>query len=162
MKKLFFSFLFVAFAVIPYGLKAQNIEKQKDSNVAFVKAVDKFMEVSGAKTTVKTQFPLVMNSLRRVLKGVPDEIIAKIEDKAQVIFVKKAVEFYAPFYERYYTLEEIKKLIVFYETDLGRKVARTAPLIMKDVYQAGEQLGRLVRQEIIEELKAEGYDMNKL
>lgn len=35
MKKLFFSFLFVAFAVIPYGLKAQNIEKQKDSKCRF-------------------------------------------------------------------------------------------------------------------------------
>lgn len=162
MKKLFFSFLFVAFAVIPYGLKAQNIEKQKDSNVAFVKAVDKFMEVSGTKTTVKMQFPLVMNSLRRALKGVPDEIIAKIEDKAQVIFVKKAVEFYAPFYERYYTLEEIKKLIVFYETDLGRKVARTTPSLSRDLFQAGEQLGLMVLQSVVEELKAEGYDVKDL
>lgn len=120
------------------------------------------MEVSGTKTTVKMQFPLVMNSLRRALKGVPDEIIAKIEDKAQVIFVKKAVEFYAPFYERYYTLEEIKKLIVFYETDLGRKVARTTPSLSRDLFQAGEQLGLMVLQSVVEELKAEGYDVKDL
>lgn len=120
------------------------------------------MEVSGSRTTLKAQFPLIMNNLRKMLKDISDDVFAKIEAKFQVVFLKQAVGFYAPFYERYYTLEDIKGLIAFYETDLGRKVARTNPSLSRDLFQAGEQLGLMVLQSVVEELKAEGYDVKDL
>lgn len=67
-----------------------------------------------------------------------------------------------PFYERYYTLEDIKGLIAFYETELGRKVARTPPSLSTDLYKAGEQLGIMVLKSIVEDLRTEGYDIKDL
>lgn len=192
MKKVFLTLLLVSFAAFSCNLKTQKAETSKEAgalkevktskkleapkgveapksidtpkgiDMEYINAVDKLMEVSGAKTTLKAQFPIIMSNLREMLKGVPNDVFAKIESKYQEIFLKRMTEFYAPIYNRYFTLEDIKGYIAFYETNLGRKVARTNPSLMNDVYQAGEQLGRLVRQEIIEELKAEGYDMNKL
>ena len=140
MKKVFLCLLFAAFAAFPCRLNAQSVEVPEGTDTAFVEAVDKFMEVSGSRTTLKAQFPLIMNNLRKMLK----------------------VGFYAPFYERYYTLEDIKGLIAFYETDLGRKVARTNPSLSRDLFQAGEPLVLMVLQSVVEELKAEGYDVKDL
>ena len=162
MKKVFLTLLLVSFAAFSCSLNAQSVEVPEATDTAFDEAVDKVMEVSGSKTTLKAQFPLIMNNLRKMLKGISDDVFAKIEAKFQVVFLKRAVELYAPFYERYYTLEDIKGLIAFYETDLGRKVARTTPSLSRDLFQAGEQLGLMVLQSVVEELKAEGYDVKDL
>ena len=44
------------------------------------------------------------------------------------------VEFYAPIYNRYFTLEELKNYIAFYETDLGRKIAKVNPNVDGAIY----------------------------
>ena len=59
------------------------------------------------------------------------------------------VEFYAPIYNRYFTLEELKNYIAFYETDLGRKIAKVNPTLMGDLFQIGEQAGAFIMQSVI-------------
>ena len=162
MKKVFLTLLLVTFAAFSCKLNAQSVEVPEGTDTAFIEAVDKFMEVSGSKTTLKVQFPLIMNNFRIMLEGISDDVFAKIEAKFQVVFLKRAVELYAPFYERYYTLEDIKGLIAFYETELGRKVARTTPSLSTDLYKAGEQLGIMVLKSIVEDLRTEGYDIKDL
>ena len=137
MKKVFLTLLLVTFAAFSCKLNAQSVEVPEGTDTAFIEAVDKFMEVSGSKTTLKAQFPLIMNNFRKMLEGISDDVFAKIEAKFQVVFLKRAVELYAPFYERYYTLEDIKGLIAFYETDLGRKVARTTPRFRETFFKLG-------------------------
>ena len=192
MKKVFLAFLFVSFAAFSCNLKTQKAETSKEAgalkevktskkaevpkavealksidtpegiDVEYINAVDKLMEVSGAKTTLKAQFPVIMSNLREMLKGIPDDVFAKIEAKYQEIFLKRMTEFYAPIYNRYFTLEDIKEYIAFYETNLGRKVARTNPSLMNDLYQAGQQVGMAIAQSVVEELKAEGFDTKGL
>ena len=162
MKKVFLTLLLVTFAAFSCKLNAQSVEVPEGTDTAFIEAVDKFMEVSGSKTTLKAQFPLIINNFRIMLEGISDDVFAKIEAKFQVVFLKRAVELYAPFYERYYTLEDIKGLIAFYETELGRKVARTTPSLSTDLYKAGEQLGIMVLKSIVEDLRTEGYDIKDL
>ena len=162
MKKVFLTLFLVSFAAFSCKLNAQSVEVPEGTDTAFAEAVDKFMEVSGSKTTLKAQFPLIMNNLRKMLKDISDDVFAKIEAKFQVVFLKRAVELYAPFYERYYTLEDIKGLIAFYETELGRKVARTTPSLSTDLYKAGEQLGIMILKSIVEDLRTEGYDIKDL
>ena len=162
MKKVFLTLLLVTFAAFSCKLNAQSVEVPEGTDTAFIEAVDKFMEVSGSKTTLKAQFPLIMNNFRIMLEGISDDVFAKIEAKFQIVFLKRAVELYAPFYERYYTLEDIKGLIAFYETELGRKVARTTPSLSTDLYKAGEQLGIMVLKSIVEDLRTEGYDIKDL
>lgn len=192
MKKVFLAFLFASFAAFSCNLKAQkaktpkeagtlkevktpqkaevpkaveapkSIDTPKGIDVEYINAVDKLMEVSGAKTTLKAQFPVIMSNLREMLKGIPNDVFAKIEAKYQEIFLKRMTEFYAPIYNRYFTLEDIKEYIAFYETSLGRKVARTNPSLMNDLYQAGQQVGMAIAQSVVEELKAEGFETKGL
>ena len=192
MKKVFLTLLLVSFAAFSCNLKTQKAETSKEAgalkevktskkveapkgveapksidtpkgiDMEYINAVDKLMEVSGAKTTLKAQFPIIMSNLREMLKGVPNDVFAKIESKYQEIFLKRMTEFYAPIYNRYFTLEDIKGYITFYETNLGRKVARTNPSLMNDLYQARQQVGVAIGQSVVEELQAEGFDTKGL
>lgn len=149
---------------IPCNVSAQN----NDAPVAeapsadYVAAIDKFLEVSGSKETLKAQFPVLMNALKNMLPDIPEDVFAKIEAKYRELFFNRMVELIAPIYKRYFTLEELKNYIAFYETDLGRKIAKVNPTLMGDLFKVGEQAGAFIMQSVIAELKSKGFDTKGL
>lgn len=149
---------------IPCNVSAQN----NDAPVAeapsadYVAAIDKFLEVSGSKETMKVQFPVLMNALKNMLPDIPEDVFAKIEAKYRELFFNRMVELIAPIYNRYFTLEELKNYIAFYETDLGRKVAKVNPTLINNLFKVGEQAGAFIMQSIIAELKSKGFDTKGL
>ena len=149
---------------IPCNVSAQN----NDAPVAeapsadYVATIDKLLEVSGSKETMKAQFPVLMNTLKNMLPNIPEDVFAKMEAKYRELFFNRMVEIYAPIYNRYFTLEELKNYIAFYETDLGRKIAKVNPTLMGDLFQAGEQAGAFIMQSVIAELKSKGFDTKGL
>jgi hypothetical protein len=62
-------------------------------------------------------------------------------------------------YEKYYSSAEMRQLIEFYRTPLGKKLAATAPKITVDMMDAGrkwgENLGRDIGQRVGQRLQAE-------
>lgn len=164
MKHIFLSFLITIFMAIPCNVSAQN----NDAPVAeapsadYVAAIDKFLEVSGSKETMKAQFPVLMNTLKNMLPDIPEDVFAKIEAKYRELFFNRMVELIAPIYKRYFTLEELKNYIAFYETDLGRKIAKVNPTLMGDLFKVGEQAGAFIMQSVIAELESKGFDTKGL
>lgn len=149
---------------IPCNVSAQN----NDAPVAeapsadYVAAIDKFLEVSGSKETLKAQFPVLMNTLKDMLPNIPEDVFAKIEAKYRELFFNRMVELIAPIYNRYFTLEELKNYIAFYETDLGRKIAKVSPTLINNLFKVGEQAGAFIMQSVIAELKSKGFDTKGL
>lgn len=149
---------------IPCNVSAQN----NDAPVAeapsadYVATIDKLLEVSGSKETMKAQFPVLMNALKNMLPDIPEDVFAKLEAKYRELFFNRMVELIAPIYKRYFTLEELKNYIAFYETDLGRKIAKVNPTLMGDLFQIGEQAGAFIMQSVIAELKSKGFDTKGL
>ena len=63
----------------------------------------------------------------------------------------------APIYSKYYTDEELTKLIEFYKSPLGRKVVEKLPMITQDSYAAGEEWGKKISERVVARLKEKGY-----
>ena len=149
---------------IPCNVSAQN----NDAPVAeapsadYVATIDKLLEVSGSKETMKAQFPVLMNTLKNMLPNIPEDVFAKIEAKYRELFFNRMVELIAPIYNRYFTLEELKNYIAFYETDLGRKIAKVSPTLINNLFKVGEQAGAFIMQSVIAELKSKGFDTKGL
>lgn len=157
MKHIFLSFLITIFMAIPCNVSAQNNDAPvaEGPSADYVAAIDKFLEVSGSKETMKAQFSVLMNALKNMLSNIPEDVFAKIEAKYRELFINRMVEFIAPTYKYYFTLEELKNCIAFYETDLGRKVAKVNPTLIND-------LGAFIMYSIIAELKSKGFDTKGL
>jgi hypothetical protein len=60
-----------------------------------------------------------------------------------------------PAYDKYFTDEEIREMIAFYQTPIGKKAVTVMPQLMNDVLQAtqswSQQLGRESLQEVLQE-----------
>lgn len=59
-------------------------------------------------------------------------------------------------YERHFTTEEIRHLLDFYDTPLGRKLLAAQPKIAQESVEAGQQWGQRIGSAIGAQLAAEG------
>ena len=67
----------------------------------------------------------------------------------------------APVYDKYYTHAEIKSLIQFYESPVGKKVAATMPKVLAESQQAGGQWGRQIGRDSMMEVLQEHPDLRE-
>ncbi len=55
-------------------------------------------------------------------------------------------------YRKYFNLEDVKGLIVLYQSDLGRKTLKILPQIMQETMSAGGEIGKLVAEQVYEQM----------
>lgn len=128
MKKLFIAIAFVAVSQV--GFAQQQVDE------AFKKDVLKLIEVSGA------------NSALGPMKKVKEQILKMIPSDKQAAFI---VEFDATFpslydsiaktYMEVYTKEDIKAMLAFYESPVGKKMSAKSGELMEKSMAAGKEWG---------------------
>jgi len=76
---------------------------------------------------------------------------------------EKFYDYFVPIYDKYYSEKEIKALIDFYKTDLGRKLVKVLPYFTQECMIAGKKWGESIApiaiERITERFKAEGIDL---
>lgn len=82
----------------------------------------KYMEVTGVKNNMRKTFA-------DIIDAAPEEKKAGLQ---QVLDLDEVLRQLVPVYEQYFSEKDLQDLIAFYESDVGRKLLKTAPLILKD------------------------------
>lgn len=144
---------------LPQTINAQELESDSLNEQEYREAVDSFLSVSGAKTTIVKQLPALLQMLKEMTDA-PDEMFSKIETKFRKRFVDEQTDIITSIYKKHFTLDELRQYIAFYNTPLGKKVASVTPSIQKESLDLGQEIGANIAIEIIEELKAEGYEID--
>ncbi len=62
----------------------------------------------------------------------------------------------APVYEKHLTQDDIRQLIAFYRSPLGRKMIVAMPQITRDSMQIGQDWGRQVAEQVVARMEKEG------
>lgn len=96
--------------------------------------------------------PLMMNALPpgEYRQKLVDLFFAKFHSKGDL---RQLLDLAVPVYDKYYTHEEIKGLIQFYESPLGQKLAATQPKMTGELQEAGRKWGEgLGRDSMVEVL----------
>lgn len=96
----------------------------------------------------------IIKNMKRSYPDVPDKFWAEFEDELdEDTFISIIV----PIYEEQFTHEDVKKLIEFYQTDVGQKYVEKLPQLTEQSMQAGRNWGRRLGQKIVDKLQAKGY-----
>ena len=61
-----------------------------------------------------------------------------------------------PLYKKYYMFDEIKAIIVFYRTPLGKKIIGVSPEISQEVFFISQQWAKGYMEKIIERQESKG------
>ena len=93
----------------------------------------------------------LLDTLPAIVNSVIDENISTFKQAAVLI------------YHKHFSHDELKQMIAFYSTDLGKKTIRVMPTLMQESMRAGQQWGQLLAPEIERRVRArfkkEGVDI---
>ncbi len=143
------------------GQQAQSkIDPAKEADIR------KLMEISGAGTIARQLMARMTQDIKPLLASslppgeyrekLVDLFFAKFQTKAEI---KEVLDLAIPVYDKYFSHEEIKGLIQFYQSPLGQKAITMLPKLMEEVGDAGRQWGQRLGRECMQEVLAEHPDL---
>ena len=107
----------------------------------------------------------MIDSLMKQDPKIPPKAVALIKDEISVVIAEempKLMTEIVPVYAKHFTQDEIKGLIAFYGTPLGKKSIEAMPAVMNDCMQVGQAWGKSIAPRLVprleSRLKREGYD----
>lgn len=116
------------------------------------------LELNGSKESYDMVFEQIVGQLKYSMPNVSDENWAKVKadvfDKQIIELNKKLV----PIYKKHFTHDEIKGIIAFYQTEVGKKMAQKSAILAQESMAIGQQWGMQLGQSIQDYLTNNGYN----
>lgn len=132
--------------------------------------IRQLLEVTGAKSLMLQVMSTMEKNLKPALAGSlpPGDYRAKLIDLFFEKFMARAsvempklVDAAIPVYDKYLSDEDIKGLIQFYKTPLGKKTLSVLPQITGEMQAQGEKLGERIGREGMMEVLSDNPDLAK-
>lgn len=136
---LFFSFSVLAEEKIDEG-------KRKD--------IEKLLEITGSGELGIQVMNQMLQQMKPLVKDVPEEFW---EEFMAEVDPKDLNNLIIPIYDKYLTHDDIKGLLQFYDSPLGKKLISILPKITEESMIAGQQWGAMLGEKIAEKLRKKGY-----
>jgi len=154
--------LFVSILLQTQDLNAEEISKEFRSDII------KLLKMTGAETLGLQMGTAVMNqmieSLSKKNPEIPQRVEAAIKEEINLVFAEEMPRLMAetvPVYAKHFTPDEVKGLIAFYETPLGKKSIQVMPEVMNECIKVGQDWGQEILPKLFprleSRLKREGF-----
>jgi uncharacterized protein len=156
MKRIVLALMLLCAACVPAA--AQTVDAAAEEKRRDIK---RLLELSrGAELGAE----IVRQSIEELRSGLTilpepqrDKVIKIFEEEMLKEFNPATMaEMVVPIYDKHLSAEDVKALIDFYQTPLGKKMLDTLPQIMREAYDAGAERGRVAGLRAMARVTAEG------
>jgi len=161
--------LLLLLAAAPARAEVKPIDPSKIQDIKKLLELIRLEEVVmlAAENTLERFFPILKKATDQNNQAVSETVFAILKGstlslvKRQVSAEGGLMDRVVPLYDKHYTQDEIRKLIQFHETPLGKKVSALRPQIAKEAMVVAEEwinfLEPLLVQALAKRLEQEGY-----
>lgn len=148
------------FIVLPAPVYAVTEAKERD--------IQKLLKIMGTSSLAQEMADMMVTTVIAQEKQRYPSMPKKIEHSISNIIHQVVLEHSSeldrmtlPLYDKYYTHEEIKELIKFFSSPIGRKYSSVLKPMMQDMIpisqEWGQKVGAITAQRVEQELKKYGY-----
>ncbi len=116
--------------------------------------IRRLMELTTTSQLASQITQQMMESFKAAFTKVPDATWSELKKE---LTPEDLLAKIAAVYDRHFTHDDIKALITFYETPLGRKLLKELPAVTQESLEVGQTWGRTMGQRMMERLDAKGY-----
>jgi len=167
--KVFIILVFITYLLIPTWGYCEELTPAKKV------AIKQLMQVSGEAPFVEIIGNNFIRKITQTIKRAQPDIDPKVFDlvkeeckaalKEEYDIKESYQPYFYPIYHRYFTFEEIKELIIFYQTPLGRKLVAVTPKLARESIKAEKLwaqhiLGPNLKQRISSRFHKEGIKLD--
>jgi uncharacterized protein len=118
------------------------------------KLIKEMLELSGAKKMALQTMEMMIGSFKKSMPTVENNFWDEFMKEADN---DELVNMIIPVYANHFTEKEVKELIAFYKTPIGKKLVEKLPLISQESFGIGEAWGKALSEKVVSKLKAAGY-----
>lgn len=119
-----------------------DAEKEKD--------IRQLITLTGGDKMGQQMLDQIIPEMQKMAPEVPEDFWLKFRAKFKM---STLVDRLLPVYDKYYSKEDVKGLIQFYQTPLGQRVIATLPGLSHDSQVVGSAWGQEIAQEVIHDIK---------
>lgn len=156
--------IFMALCISCAGASAEDLSREKRADI------ERLLTMTGSLALGKQMASAITVNLAQNLKqarpDIPDKVLDLLPAEVIATFdenMDSLKDEMIPLYHRHFTAAEIKGLINFYSTDLGKKAIRTMPVLMQEGMVIGQRWGQSlapkIKQRIAAKLKQQGVKL---
>lgn len=136
---------------------ATSFAASAQDNASYTAALNKLMDVSGTRQSFKTIVPQMLKMFKSQQSAIPEEFWTEMDSELNKMNGDDLVTMMLPVYQKHMTEADLKGIIAFYESPVGRKYAEKTPLITQESMAAGQEWGKKIGERIISKMKEKGY-----
>ncbi len=115
--------------------------------------IRELMKLSGAGNLGETFAKNMLKAFKDIYPNVETSVW---DEFAKEIKGEEMVNLVIPIYAKYFTEEDMKDMIAFYKSPVGKKLVEKQPLIVQESMQAGQVLGREIGERVTKKLQEKG------
>ena len=114
----------------------------------------KLLMVTGSGEVGVQMVGMMIEEYKKNLPDVPEEFWKKLNNEVKA---DEIVDLVVPIYVKHYSVEDMTKLIEFFNSPLGKKYISKIPMITQESYAVGQEWGQKLGERVVKKLQAEGY-----
>jgi len=145
--KNFYFRIFVLFIVFIININIIHAQTKEQD-------ITKLLNMTNSKDQAAQMFDLMLPNLIEIAPNVPNTFWTTFRSKIDLDGFSKLL---VPIYDKSFSHNDIKELLKFYESPIGKKLLEATPAITRESYIIGEQWGKQLGMEIVNELMKYGY-----
>lgn len=120
--------------------------------------VKRLVEATGVvDRELKSMEPLLAR-MKQQMPNVPEKVWKEVEGEFRRLFTREMIiEMYTPIYSRHFDPGEVRRLLAFYTSPVGKKLVAETPMIEMEAFLDGMHRGINIGEKLREMLKSKGY-----
>ncbi|WKZ59439.1 MAG: DUF2059 domain-containing protein [Cyclobacteriaceae bacterium] len=127
------------------------------SQDSYTTALKKYFEASGSAEAFKTAITSMMSNFKNMNSQVPEEFWKEMENEMLKTSIDDLVTVMVPVYKAHLSEADLKEIVKFYESSVGKKLAQKTPVITQESMQAGQQWGQVIAGKVMKKMQEKGY-----
>lgn len=137
------------FIVLTGMLLVTFVTVQGDANAAKQDDIRKLLRLMKTREIIEQSINQTVVNMKQAMPNVTADTWERVMNE---IDLDEMVEMYVPIYDKYLSHEDIKGLIQFYQTDLGKRYVDVQPEINLEAMRVGQVWGQKLGQKVMSEM----------
>lgn len=156
MRIVFVTLVLLAVAAAIAGETTKAVKPKATTQAAGAAAakeqdIRKLMQMTGAANMGLQVVDNMIAQFKKMMPQVPEDFWTDFRNE---INAKELTDLVVPIYAKHFSHEDIKQLIAFYNTPIGKKLIALQPQITQESMAAGQKWGAKIGQRMVKKLQA--------
>jgi hypothetical protein len=143
----------MAFAMRPQDAVAKPAVAAKaaasDIDPAKRREIERLLELSGTREAMRSQIETMSNGLANM--NMPPEMITAMKEEF-TNGLGEMIDMTVKVYDRNFSMEELKAFVAFYDSEIGQKISKKMPLVLKESTEAGMKWGQQMQPKLMKRM----------